>query len=91
MTKRKQMSIALTDLKISKTNMRYGRKKPFLEDILPSIKERGILQPALVRREGESWGIVAGARRFWCMKEVAKTDATVTEIPCIVLKADDDA
>ena len=48
MTKRKQMSIALTELKISKTNMRYGRKKPFLEDILPSIKERGILQPALV-------------------------------------------
>ena len=91
MTKRKQMSIALTDLKISKTNMRYGRKKPFLDDILPSIQERGILQPALVRREGSGWGIVAGARRFWCMKEVAKTDKTVTEMPCIILNADDDA
>jgi ParB family chromosome partitioning protein len=91
MTKRKQMSIVLAELKISKTNMRYGRKKPFLDDILPSIKERGILQPALVRREGQSWGIVAGARRFWCMKEVARTDQSVTEMPCIVLKADDDA
>lgn len=34
--------IPLDQLKVSKLNMRHGRKKPDVSDILPSIRARGI-------------------------------------------------
>jgi len=91
MTKRKQMSIALTELKILTLNMCHERKKPFIDDILPSITERGLFQPLLVRREGNHWGVVAGRRRWWCLKEISKAEKKPGPVPCIVLKEGDDA
>lgn len=35
-----------------------------LEELAASIREKGILQPILVRRQGESFQIIAGERRF---------------------------
>ena len=43
--------IPLNKLKISPQNMRHSQKKPDISDILPSIKERGIQQPLLVRKK----------------------------------------
>ena len=39
-------AIPLEQLKVSALNMRAGRKAPPLDDILPSIRERGVLVPA---------------------------------------------
>jgi hypothetical protein len=44
--------LPLSQLSISKLNMRHGRKAPDVSDILPSIREKGVRQTLLVRREG---------------------------------------
>lgn len=58
--------IALSQLGISKLNMRHGRNAPDVSDILPSIREKGIRQTLLVRREAGGFGIVAGRRAVLC-------------------------
>lgn len=83
--------IPLDQLKVSKLNMRHGRKKPDVSDILPSIRERGIRQTLLVRKEGKGYGIVAGRRRFFALKEIAKETGDVSLIPCAVMPENDAA
>ena len=88
---RRQMKIPLSEMKISKLNMRHERKKPLIVDILPSVEKDGILQPLLVRREGDHWGVVAGRRRWWCLKTLAKKSGKPLYAPCLVLAPNDDA
>jgi len=42
--------IPFSQLHISKLNMRHSDTAPDIDDILPSVKERGIRQPLIVRR-----------------------------------------
>jgi len=35
-----------------------------LQELVDSIRERGILQPILVRKKGDGWELIAGERRF---------------------------
>ena len=66
--------IPLEQLKVSALNMRAGRKKPPLDDILPSIRTRGVLVPLLVRPKDrdDAFEIIAGRRRYFASKEVAR-------------------
>ncbi|HRK68277.1 MAG TPA: ParB/RepB/Spo0J family partition protein, partial [Hyphomonas sp.] len=82
--------IELSKLSISRLNMRQGRKAPDVSDILPSIREKGIRQTLLVRREAGGYGIVAGRRRFFALQEIAKESGTDPLVPCAVM-ADGDA
>ena len=91
MKKRKQIHIPLVDMHISKANMRKERKAPIVDDILPSIESQGIISPLLVRKEGKGWGVVAGRRRWHCLKLIEKDNNTKTLVPCIVLEDDDEA
>jgi ParB-like chromosome segregation protein Spo0J len=52
--------IPLSNVKVSTVNVRHGRKSPDVSDILPSIRARGVLQPLLVRPNGEGFEIIAG-------------------------------
>ena len=68
--------IPFSQLHISKLNMRHSETAPEIDDILPSVKERGIRQPLIVRREGGTakkpkYGIVAGRRRWFCLKNIS--------------------
>jgi len=83
--------IPLDQLKISPLNMRHGRKAPDISDILPSIRKRGIQQPLLVRKNGKGYEIVAGRRRFFCAKTIAKEDGEIAKLPCAIMVAGDDA
>lgn len=87
----KLKSIPLAKLHISKKNMRHGRKAPDVSDILPSIRDKGLHQTLLVRPEGEGFGIVAGRRRYFALKQIAKEDGTNPSIPCVIMNTDDDA
>lgn len=82
--------IPLDQLKVSKLNMRHGRKTPDVSDILPSIRARGIQQPLLVRKNGKGYEIVAGRRRFYSLKSIAKEDGGVEPVPCAVMAEGDD-
>ena len=64
--------IPLDQLKVSTLNMRHARKAPDVSDILPSIRARGVQQPLLVRKNGKGYEIVAGRRRFFSLKQIAK-------------------
>ncbi len=55
-----------------------------LKDLVASIKEKGVLEPILVRRNGSRFRIIAGERRYR-----ASSEAGLTQIPCIELEVDD--
>ena len=80
-------TIPLSELRISKLNMRHSRKKPDVSDILPSIRESGIRQTLLVRKEGDHYGIVAGRRRYFALKEIEKETASTTGPPASSVSA----
>jgi len=63
--------------------MRHSETAPEIDDILPSVRERGIRQPLIVRREGGTakkpkYGIVAGRRRHFCLAAIAGRVASWT-------------
>ncbi len=55
-----------------------------LEDLTQSIKEKGIIQPVLVRRKGDFFELIAGERRFRAAQAL-----NLQEIPVIVKDVDD--
>jgi ParB family chromosome partitioning protein len=59
-----------------------------LEDLTASIKEKGVLEPLLVKPSGLSgrWMIIAGERRWRAARE-----AGLREVPCIEMDVDDRA
>tara|TARA_R110001606_G_scaffold47570_1_gene121228 strand:+ start:54888 stop:56915 length:2028 start_codon:yes stop_codon:yes gene_type:complete len=83
--------IPLDQLSVSKLNMRHGRKKPDVSDILPSIRKKGIRQTLLVRREGDGFGVIAGRRRYFALLELAKETGTNPLVPCAIMTEDDAA
>lgn len=57
----------------------------FLQELADSIKEKGILQPLIVRKLGDEYELIAGERR-WRAAQIAG----VKQIPVIVCEIDDD-
>jgi ParB family transcriptional regulator, chromosome partitioning protein len=85
------MHIPLSELAIAKVNVRHGVKKADYKDLIPSIKERGILQPLLVRPNGQGYEIVAGRRRFLAACEAERDGTAIEAVPCAVMAKGDDA
>lgn len=83
--------IPLEELKLTKVNVRHGRKSPDVSDILPSIRKRGILQPLLVRPNGEGFEVVAGRRRYFAAVKVCEEAGEFGLVPCAVMETEDDA
>lgn len=83
--------IPLDQLKVSPLNMRHARKAPDVSDILPSIRARGVQQPLLVRKNGESFEIVAGRRRYFAAKSIVDDGGAVEPLPCAIMEPGDDA
>jgi ParB family chromosome partitioning protein len=55
-----------------------------LGDLVASIKEKGVLEPILVRAAGEKFQIIAGERRYR-----ASVEAGLSQIPCVEIEVDD--
>ena len=86
--------IPLSHLKVATVNVRHSRKPPDVSDILPSIRARGVLQPLLVRPNGEGFEIVAGRRRYFAASKVAEEQGVAADemlLPCAVTETGDDA
>lgn len=82
--------IPVDQLKVSRLNMRHGRKAPDIADILPSIRESGVRQSLLVRKEGKHYGVIAGRRRLFALKQIAKETGQPIKAPCGVLRSGSD-
>ena len=50
-----------------------------IDELTESIKKYGVIQPIIVRKEGEFYTIIAGERRWRACK-----NANIKTIPCIV-------
>ncbi|MFN0190563.1 MAG: ParB/RepB/Spo0J family partition protein [Aestuariivirga sp.] len=85
------MHIPLCELSIAKANVRHGAKKADYADLIPSVRQRGILQPLLVRKNGKGYEIVAGRRRYLAALSIEKEGIEVEAIPCAVMAKGDDA
>jgi len=55
-----------------------------LEELKQSIKEKGVIQPVVVRRKGDYYELIAGERRFR-----AATALNLAQIPAIIRDAED--
>lgn len=55
-----------------------------ITDLISSIKEKGVLEPVLVRPNGDKFEIIAGERRYR-----ASLEAGLSQIPCIEIDVDD--
>ncbi|MGJ8531686.1 MAG: ParB/RepB/Spo0J family partition protein [Alphaproteobacteria bacterium] len=81
--------INLDQLKTTTVNVRKKGAKD-TDDLVPSIRSLGIIQPLLVRPNCEGFEIVAGQRRYHALLKLA--DEGVTEpVPCMVMAEGDDA
>ena len=79
--------ILISDVVRSKLQPRKNFDKQYLEDLTNSIKERGVVQPIIVRKSKDISGkyeIIAGERRW-----LASQNAGLNEIPSIIIEADD--
>lgn len=85
LSKREEIiKIPIMNIKESKFQMRRKITPETLKDLVESIKEKGIIEPVIVRPINEGYEIIAGHRRFLAAKE-----AGLMEIPCIVKEVSD--
>lgn len=81
--------IELPNLKTTNLNVRKKGAKN-IDDLLPSIRSLGIIQPLLVRPNCEGFEIVAGKRRYHSL--VKLTEEGINDpVPCLVMEKGDDA
>ena len=83
----KTNKLSLSDIIPNKFQPRKNFDKENLEDLANSIKERGVIQPIIVRKsnsELSKYEIIAGERRW-----LAARKAGLHEIPVVVTEADD--
>lgn len=71
--------LSVVQLKPNPFQPRHTFKSETLEELTASIREKGVLQPLIVRRAGEDYQIVAGERRWR-----ASQQAGLREVPVIV-------
>jgi ParB family chromosome partitioning protein len=91
-------NIQLKDLHVSPLNMRAEKKPPTLKrmaaiaaNILPTVREKGILQNLIVRPNNDGFEILAGRRRFYAAKVVEQERGSFEPIKCQVIDEADDA
>ena len=79
--------ISISEIVRGKYQPRKMFNKESLEELSNSIRERGVVQPIIVRKSSEfnnKYEIVAGERRW-----LASQNAGLNEIPAVVIEADD--
>ena len=83
----KTNKVALVDIVPNKYQPRKNFDQENLEDLTNSIKERGIIQPIIVRKsktDNSKFEIIAGERRWRAARK-----AGLHEIPVVITEADD--
>ena len=79
-------NISISSIVRNKYQPRKNYEKESLEELTCSIKERGIIQPIIVRKsddQDDKFEIIAGERRW-----LAAQNAGLHEVPVVIIKAD---
>ncbi|MGY0373831.1 ParB/RepB/Spo0J family partition protein [Clostridium sp. JNZ J1-5] len=83
----KDESILKVSINLIKANSEQPRKNFAEEKIMQlaeSIKEHGIIQPLVLKKEGNVYSIIAGERRWRAAKSIG-----LKEVPAVILDLDD--
>ena len=80
----KSLKVSISSILRNKFQPRKNFNKEQMEELTNSIKERGIIQPIIVRRQADKYEIVAGERRWQ-----AAQNAGLHEVPIVEIQADD--
>ena len=83
----KNNRLAIADIKPNKYQPRKNFDKASLQDLTNSIKERGMIQPIIVRKSNDDdlkYEIIAGERRW-----LAAQSAGLHDVPVVITQADD--
>ena len=80
----KSNKISISSIVRNKHQPRKNFNKDQMEELTNSIKERGIIQPIIVRKKSDKYEIIAGERRWQ-----AAQNAGLHEIPVVEIEADD--
>ena len=83
-TNPKSNKVSISSIIRNKLQPRKNFNKEHMEDLTNSIKERGIIQPIIVRKKFDKYEIIAGERRWQ-----AAQNAGLHEVPIVEVKADD--
>ena len=80
-----QMTLPVSSIKPNEEQPRKRFDEKRLAELAESIKQYGIIQPILVKKEGAIYRIVAGERRF-----SAAQIAGLTEVPVTIFKGEEE-
>ena len=83
-TKEKSSEILLSQIRANQYQPRTSFDQKKLEELAESIKKHGVIQPVLVRKDGNGFELVAGERRFRAAKL-----AKLKKIPVVVSNISD--
>ena len=93
-----QTAIALQSLHVSPFNMRAEKKVPSLKrmaeisaNILPTVREKGILTPLIVRPNNDGFEILAGRRRYYAAKVIEGETGNFPPVQCDLRETCSDA
>ncbi|MFH1310549.1 MAG: ParB/RepB/Spo0J family partition protein, partial [Candidatus Omnitrophota bacterium] len=84
--KKKVDKIRVTDIVPNPFQPRKKFTEKRMEDLMNSLKEKGVIQPILVRPSGKLYELIAGERRWRAAQEL-----NMEEIPAIIREDIDDA
>jgi ParB family chromosome partitioning protein len=76
--------VPIEQIHADRANPRRSFDAAQLEELAASLKQQGVLQPILVRKDGRGFRIIAGERRWRAAKS-----AGLTELPVIIREASD--
>ena len=76
--------VGLSDLRYNDSQPRKHFDNAALSDLAESIRERGVLEPIIVRRVGTGYEVVAGERRARAARM-----AGLSEVPAVIVELDD--
>ena len=77
-------TVAVSSIHANKYQPREHFDEETLDALTNSVRELGVLQPLLVRKDGDGYELIAGERRWRAAKR-----AGLQDVPVIVRSADD--
>tara|TARA_Y100001970_G_C14223699_1_gene854219 strand:- start:646 stop:1488 length:843 start_codon:yes stop_codon:yes gene_type:complete len=80
----KSNKVSISSIIRNRFQPRKNFNKDQMEELTNSIKERGIIQPIIVRKNSDKYEIIAGERRWQ-----AAQNAGLHEVPIVEIEADD--
>lgn len=84
-SKEKYFLCPVMDISPNKAQPRKSFNEPALKELSDSIKEKGIIEPLIVRRTPDGFELIAGERRWR-----ASRMAGLTEVPVVITEATDE-